>query len=383
MASDSCIDDIYVQGRVEDGVVKDIRFDGIACTIATASTSIMSELVSGKSVAQAREILRNYLAMIDQQEYDEELLQEAVAFANVGRQATASNVRRSAGRHWKKYWMKVKGKTMKNDQLQLQDTYAYGFHDEDVSVYKTQAGLSREVVETISDIKKEPQWMKELRLKAYDSFMEQKNPSWGPDLSGIQFDEYTYYIKPSEKQGKNWDEVPDTIKNTFDRLGIPQAEAKYLAGVSTQYESEVVYHNMLEEVEAKGVIFLDTDTALREHPDLVRKYFGTLVPYTDNKYAALKYGRRSGGSFIYVPKGVKLEKPLQSYFRINSQLMGQFERTLIIVDEGAVSIMSRAVRHRSIPRIHCMRPLWRSLCTKMPAAVIPPCRTGPTTSSTW
>lgn len=231
--------------------------------------------------------------------------------------------------------MKVKGKTMKNDQLQLQDTYAYGFHDEDVSVYKTQAGLSREVVETISDIKKEPQWMKELRLKAYDSFMEQKNPSWGPDLSGIQFDEYTYYIKPSEKQGKNWDEVPDTIKNTFDRLGIPQAEAKYLAGVSTQYESEVVYHNMLEEVEAKGVIFLDTDTALREHPDLVRKYFGTLVPYTDNKYAALNTAVWSGGSFIYVPKGVKLEKPLQSYFRINSQLMGQFERTLIIVDEGA------------------------------------------------
>lgn len=224
---------------------------------------------------------------------------------------------------------------MKNDQLPLEESYAYGFHDEDVSVYKTEKGLSRSVVETISAIKNEPQWMRELRLRAYDSFVEQKNPDWGPDLSGIDFDEYTYYIKPSEKQESSWEEVPETIKNTFDRLGIPQAEQKYLAGVSTQYESEVVYHNMLAEVEEKGVIFLDTDSALREHPDLVRKYFGTLVPYSDNKYAALNTAVWSGGSFIYVPKGVKLEKPLQSYFRINSMQMGQFERTLIIVDEGA------------------------------------------------
>lgn len=224
---------------------------------------------------------------------------------------------------------------MSKSKIEWQDTYAYGFHDEDVSVYRTQKGLSAQVVETISRIKQEPDWMRELRLKAYDSFVKQQNPDWGPDLSGIHFDDYTYYIKPSDRQGKDWDEVPETIKDTFDRLGIPEAEAKYLAGVSTQYESEVVYHNMLEEVQEKGVIFLDTDTALREHPDLVKKYFGTLVPYSDNKYAALNTAVWSGGSFIYVPKGVKLEKPLQSYFRINSMQMGQFERTLIIVDEGA------------------------------------------------
>lgn len=224
---------------------------------------------------------------------------------------------------------------MKNEQLHLEDNYAYGFHDEDVSVYKTEKGISREVVETISAIKKEPQWMRELRLQAYESFINQKNPAWGPDLSEIDFDAYTYYIKPSEKQGKDWNEVPETIKNTFDRLGIPEAEAKYLAGVSTQYESEVVYHNMLAEVQEKGVIFLDTDSALRQYPDLVKQYFGKLVPYSDNKYAALNTAVWSGGSFIYVPKGVKLEKPLQSYFRINSMQMGQFERTLIIVDEGA------------------------------------------------
>lgn len=224
---------------------------------------------------------------------------------------------------------------MSKSKIEWQDTYAYGFHDEDVSVYRTQKGLSVQVVETISRIKQEPDWMRDLRLKAYDSFVKQQNPDWGPDLSGIHFDDYTYYIKPSDKQGKDWDEVPETIKDTFDRLGIPEAEAKYLAGVSTQYESEVVYHNMLEEVQEKGVIFLDTDTALREHPDLVKKYFGTLVPYSDNKYAALNTAVWSGGSFIYVPKGVKLEKPLQSYFRINSMQMGQFERTLIIVDEGA------------------------------------------------
>ena len=155
------------------------------------------------------------------------------------------------------------------------------------------------------------------------------------DLSEINFDDYTYYIKPSDKQEKSWDEVPDTIRNTFDKLGIPEAEQKFLAGVSTQYESEVVYHNMLEEVEEKGVIFLDTDSALKACPDLLKEYFGKLVPYTDNKYAALNTAVWSGGSFIYVPKGVKLEKPLQSYFRINSMQMGQFERTLIIVDEGA------------------------------------------------
>lgn len=221
------------------------------------------------------------------------------------------------------------------DALFENETYEYGFHDEDVSVFKTQKGLTEETVRQISAIKKEPQWMLDLRLKAYHSFVQQKNPSWGPDLSEIDFDDYTYYIKPSEKQEKTWDEVPETIRDTFDKLGIPEAEQKFLAGVSTQYESEVVYHNMLEEVEEKGVLFFDTDTALREHEDLVKEYFGKIVPYTDNKYAALNTAVWSGGSFIYVPKGVHLDKPLQSYFRINSMQMGQFERTLIIVDEGA------------------------------------------------
>lgn len=215
------------------------------------------------------------------------------------------------------------------------DDYAYGFHDEDVSVYKTNKGLTRAIVEEISTIKKEPAWMLEYRLKAFEHFEKREMPSWGPDLGMLDFDEYTYYIKPSEKQENSWDDVPETIKDTFERLGIPEAEQKFLAGVSTQYESEVVYHNMLKEVEDKGVIFLDTDSALREHEELFKKYFGTIVPYSDNKFSALNSAVWSGGSFIYVPKGVKLDKPLQSYFRINTESMGQFERTLIIVDEGA------------------------------------------------
>ncbi len=215
------------------------------------------------------------------------------------------------------------------------DDYKYGFSDKDVSVYKTAKGLTREIVEEISAIKKEPAWMLEARLRAYDHFEKTPMPKWGPKLDMLDFDDYTYYIKPSEKQENSWDEVPETIKDTFDRLGIPEAEQKFLAGVSTQYESEVVYHNMLEEVEEKGVIFLDTDSALREHPDLFKKFFGTVVPYSDNKFAALNTAVWSGGSFIYVPKGVVLDKPLQSYFRINTEQMGQFERTLIIVDEGA------------------------------------------------
>lgn len=213
--------------------------------------------------------------------------------------------------------------------------YKYGFHDEDVSVYNTGKGLNEEIVRLISEKKNEPDWMLEYRLKSYRKFKEMPIQSWGPDVRDIDFDDYTYYIKPSDKQEKNWDEVPETIKETFDKLGIPEAEQKFLAGVSTQYESEVVYHNMLAEVEEKGVIFLDTDSALREYPELFKKYFGTLVSYADNKFSALNGAVWSGGSFIYVPKGVKLEKPLQSYFRINTERMGQFERTLIIVDEGA------------------------------------------------
>ena len=215
------------------------------------------------------------------------------------------------------------------------EEYKYGFHDEDVSVYNTGKGLNEEVVTLISKMKNEPEWMLEFRLNSYRKFMEMDIQTWGPDVTNIDFDDYTYYIKPSDKKEKSWDEVPETIKETFNKLGIPEAEQKFLSGVHTQYESEVVYGNMLKEVEEKGVIFLDTDSALREHPELFKKYFGKIVSYADNKFAALNSAVWSGGSFIYVPKGVKLDKPLQSYFRINTERMGQFERTLIIVDEGA------------------------------------------------
>ena len=220
-------------------------------------------------------------------------------------------------------------------ELNISTDYEYGFHDEDVSIFNTGRGINEEVVRTISKAKNEPEWMLDIRLKAYEHFAKTPNPDWGPDLSEINFDDYIYYIKPAEKEENDWAEVPETIRNTFNKLGIPEAEQKYLAGVSTQYESEVVYHNMLEEVQENGVIFLDTDTAVRTCPELVKEYFGKIVPYTDNKYAALNTAVWSGGVFIYVPPGVHLEKPLQSYFRINTMQMGQFERTLIIVDEGA------------------------------------------------
>lgn len=226
----------------------------------------------------------------------------------------------------------------KNDELNKelnQDDYKYGFHDKDTAVFKTPKGINEDIVAEISDLKHEPEWMKERRLNAYKAFEKMPIQNWGPNLDELKFDEYTYYIRPSDKVEKSWDEVPETIKDTFDKIGIPEAEKKFLAGVTTQYDSEAVYHNMLEEVESKGVIFLDTDTALREHPDIFKKYFGTLVPANDNKFAALNSAVWSGGSFIYVPKGVKLEKPLQSYFRINTERMGQFERTLIIVEDGA------------------------------------------------
>ncbi|MDD8049453.1 MAG: Fe-S cluster assembly protein SufB [Thomasclavelia sp.] len=203
------------------------------------------------------------------------------------------------------------------------------------SYFKTPKGINEEVVREISAIKQEPEWMLEYRLKALKCFLEKPMPTWGVDLSRINFDEYTYYIRPSDKKTNDWSEVPQNIKNTFDKLGIPEAEAKYLAGVTTQYESEVVYHNMLKEVQEKGVIFLDIDTGLKECPELFRKYFDTVIPYSDNKFSALNGAVWSGGSFIYVPPGVTLEKPLQSYFRINSEQMGQFERTLIIVDKGS------------------------------------------------
>ncbi|OJF17735.1 MAG: Fe-S cluster assembly protein SufB, partial [Bacillaceae bacterium G1] len=213
--------------------------------------------------------------------------------------------------------------------------YQYGFRDPDISVYRAKKGLSREVVEEISRIKGEPDWMREFRLNALEIFWSKPMPTWGGDLSEIDFDNITYYVKPTERKGRSWDEVPEEIKRTFDKLGIPEAEQKFLAGVSAQYESEVVYHNMQKELEEQGVIFCDTDTALKKYPDLFREYFATVVPPTDNKFAALNSAVWSGGSFIYVPKGVKCEIPLQAYFRINSENMGQFERTLIIADEDS------------------------------------------------
>jgi Fe-S cluster assembly protein SufB len=224
-------------------------------------------------------------------------------------------------------------KEVKN--LKATKPYQYGFHEKDTSIFTTGKGLNEEVIRAISGKKNEPQWMLDFRLKAYKVFLSKPHPSWGPNLDFLQYQDYTYFIRNTENVEQSWDDVPDEIKNTFEKIGIPEAERKYLAGVTTQYESEAVYHNMLKEVEDKGVIFTDTDTGLREYPEIFKKYFATVVPYADNKFAALNSAVWSGGSFIYVPKGVKLDKPLQSYFRINSERMGQFERTLIIVDEGA------------------------------------------------
>ena len=213
--------------------------------------------------------------------------------------------------------------------------YKYGFHDKDVSIFRSERGLTEEIVREISNMKQEPEWMLEYRLKALEQFYKMPMPQWGGDLSALNFDEITYYVKPSEATQRSWDEVPEEIKATFDKLGIPEAEQKYLAGVSAQYESEVVYHNMKQDLEDMGIVFKDTDSALKENEDIFKKYWGTVIPYSDNKFAALNSAVWSGGSFIYVPPGVKVETPLQAYFRINSENMGQFERTLIIVDEGA------------------------------------------------
>jgi Fe-S cluster assembly protein SufB len=219
--------------------------------------------------------------------------------------------------------------------LQDIDQYKYGFSDPDVSVFKTRKGLDREVVEQISEIKGEPKWMLEYRLKAFEHFLERPMPTWGGDIGSLDLDDIYYYVKPAEKEGQSWDDVPDSIKETFDKLGIPEAEQKFLSGVGAQYESEMVYHSILEHLEEQGVIFLSIEEGLRQHPDLFREYFGTVIPYTDNKLAALNSAVWSGGSFVYVPPGVKVELPLQAYFRLNVANIGQFERTMIIVDEGA------------------------------------------------
>jgi Fe-S cluster assembly protein SufB len=216
--------------------------------------------------------------------------------------------------------------------------YKYGFHSPDAAedyFFKSGRGLSPELVAAISEHKNEPDWMRKFRLKSLEYFQARPLPSWGGDVSGIDFDNIFYYIRPTEKQAKSWEDLPADIKDTWDKLGIPEAEKKYLAGVGAQYESEVVYHKLKEDLEAQGVLFLDMDSGLREHEELVKQYFGTIIPQNDNKFAALNSAVWSGGSFIYVPPGVKVEMPLQAYFRINAENMGQFERTLIIVDEGA------------------------------------------------
>jgi Fe-S cluster assembly protein SufB len=224
---------------------------------------------------------------------------------------------------------------MTTENLEM-DYSKYDFKDStELYVHLSKKGLSRDTVESISKMKNEPKWMLDFRLRSYDIFMKKPMPNWGGDLGKIDFQNIYYYTKASEKTEKNWDDVPEDIKKTFDKLGIPEAEKKFLAGVGAQYESEVVYHNLREDLAKQGVLFLDTDTALKEQPEIFKKYFGKIIPPEDNKFAALNSAVWSGGSFIYVPPGVKIDMPLQAYFRINAENIGQFERTLIVVDEGA------------------------------------------------
>ena len=215
-------------------------------------------------------------------------------------------------------------------------TERYGFHDAENYLFKAPKGLTRELVEKISEFKNEPQWMREFRLKSLDHFLAREMPTWGsPMLAEVDFDNIHYFVRASEKPERSWDDVPEDVKKTFDRLGIPEAERNLLAGVGAQYESEVVYHQVNKDLEDQGVIFLDMDSALRDHEDLVREYFATIIPANDNKLASLNSAVWSGGSFVYVPPGVQVEMPLQAYFRINTENMGQFERTIIIADEGS------------------------------------------------
>jgi Fe-S cluster assembly protein SufB len=226
--------------------------------------------------------------------------------------------------------------TTQDEQIEALSTYKFGWSDTDVAGAGARRGLSEEVVRNISALKNEPAWMLERRLKALEIFRKKPMPNWGSDLSGIDFDNIKYFVRSTEKQAASWDDLPSEIKNTYDRLGIPEAEKQRLvSGVAAQYESEVVYHKIREDLETQGVLFLDTDTALREHEDLFKEYFGTVIPSGDNKFAALNTAVWSGGSFIYVPKGVHVDIPLQAYFRINTENMGQFERTLMIIDEDA------------------------------------------------
>lgn len=226
----------------------------------------------------------------------------------------------------------------KPDLKTLGQEYQYGFHDSmENYTFQSGRGLTKQIVESISAMKKEPEWMLKFRLDALETFLKKPMPTWANSelLGRIDFDNIRYYMKPTDKQGRTWDEVPEGIKNTFDRLGIPEAERKFLAGVTAQYESEVVYHSLRTDLEKLGVVFLGMDDGLKQHPDIVKKYFATVIPTADNKFSALNSAVWSGGSFIYVPKGVSVPIPLQAYFRINSENMGQFERTLIIADEGS------------------------------------------------
>jgi Fe-S cluster assembly protein SufB len=213
--------------------------------------------------------------------------------------------------------------------------YKWGFKDPDELVFKSRKGLDRDIVKQISRMKEEPEWMLDFRLKGLDHFNKRPMPAWGGDLTKLDLDEIYFYAKPSDEEGKSWDDVPDTIKETFDRLGIPEAEQKFLSGVGAQYESEMVYHSIQEHLQKQGVIFVSIENGLKEHPDLFREYFGKVIPIEDNKFAALNSAVWSGGSFVYVPPGVKVDLQMQAYFRINTAELGQFERTLIIIDEGA------------------------------------------------
>jgi len=221
-----------------------------------------------------------------------------------------------------------------NQNVELGD-YQFGFAYPDESVFKTAKGISPEVVNAISDHKGEPDWMRQFRLRSLEEFQKKSMPNWGADLSDLRFEDMVYYSTSSEATYKSWEDVPESIKETYERIGIPEAERKFLAGVGAQYDSEVVYHNLQQQLADKGVIFTDPETAVAEHPEIVKKYFGTIIPYSDNKFAALNSAFWSGGSFVYVPPGVEVDIPLQAYFRINSENFGQFERTLIIADEGS------------------------------------------------
>jgi len=252
---------------------------------------------------------------------------------------------------------------MEKSMLQQTD-YKYGFSDDIKPKIEFDKGLSPIIIRQISELKDEPRWMLDYRIDAYKTFLQKSDLTWGADLSGLDFNDIRYYVSHTEKSETNWDDVPDDIKNTFDRLGIPEAEQKFLSGAGGQYDSEVVYHDMKEELTKLGVIFSDPETAFKEHPDIFKEYFGTVIPSLDNKFAALNSAVWSGGSFIYVPKGVKIDYPLQAYFRINSESMGQFERTLIIADEGSqihyvegctAPVYSSASLHSAVVEIICKK----------------------------